>query len=73
LEKAGFGGVLLYIDPCDLPKTANLDNDTFMVALNPGGDPSTPGYPSVGKFVLVSFTIYNNTCKCMLSKSTKRQ
>jgi N-acetylated-alpha-linked acidic dipeptidase len=47
LEKAGFGGVLLYIDPCDLPKTANLDNDTFMVALNPGGDPSTPGYPSV--------------------------
>ncbi|XP_032339985.1 inactive N-acetylated-alpha-linked acidic dipeptidase-like protein 2 isoform X3 [Camelus ferus] len=44
LEKAGFGGVLLYIDPCDLPKTANL---SFMVSLNPGGDPSTPGYPSV--------------------------
>ncbi|XP_026354207.2 inactive N-acetylated-alpha-linked acidic dipeptidase-like protein 2 isoform X1 [Ursus arctos] len=47
LEKAGFGGVLLYIDPCDLPKTANLSHDTFMVSLNPGGDPSTPGYPSV--------------------------
>ncbi|KAM7133827.1 inactive N-acetylated-alpha-linked acidic dipeptidase-like protein 2 isoform 3-T3 [Molossus nigricans] len=47
LEKAGFGGVLLYIDPCDLPKTANLGYDTFMVSLNPGGDPSTPGYPSV--------------------------
>ncbi|XP_039721014.1 inactive N-acetylated-alpha-linked acidic dipeptidase-like protein 2 isoform X3 [Pteropus medius] len=47
LEKAGFGGVLLYIDPCDLPKTANLSYDTFMVSLNPGGDPSTPGYPSV--------------------------
>ncbi|XP_014401636.1 PREDICTED: inactive N-acetylated-alpha-linked acidic dipeptidase-like protein 2 [Myotis brandtii] len=47
LEKAGFGGVLLYVDPCDLPKTANLDDDTFMVSLNPGGDPSTPGYPSV--------------------------
>ncbi|XP_069328098.1 inactive N-acetylated-alpha-linked acidic dipeptidase-like protein 2 [Eulemur rufifrons] len=46
LEKAGFGGVLLYIDPCDLPKTANLSHDTFMVSLNPGGDPSTPGYPS---------------------------
>ncbi|XP_053429268.1 inactive N-acetylated-alpha-linked acidic dipeptidase-like protein 2 [Nycticebus coucang] len=47
LEKAGFGGVLLYIDPCDLPKTANLSHDGFMVSLNPGGDPSTPGYPSV--------------------------
>ncbi|KAM5335531.1 inactive N-acetylated-alpha-linked acidic dipeptidase-like protein 2 isoform 3-T3 [Glossophaga mutica] len=47
LEKAGFGGVLLYIDPCDLPKTANLSYDTFMLSLNPGGDPSTPGYPSV--------------------------
>uniref|UniRef100_H0WSY0 N-acetylated alpha-linked acidic dipeptidase like 2 n=2 Tax=Otolemur garnettii TaxID=30611 RepID=H0WSY0_OTOGA len=47
LEKAGFGGVLLYIDPCDLPKTANLSHDAFMVSLNPGGDPSTPGYPSV--------------------------
>ncbi|XP_070365520.1 inactive N-acetylated-alpha-linked acidic dipeptidase-like protein 2 isoform X3 [Equus asinus] len=47
LEKAGFGGVLLYIDPCDLPKTTNLSYDTFMVSLNPGGDPSTPGYPSV--------------------------
>ncbi|XP_077899796.1 inactive N-acetylated-alpha-linked acidic dipeptidase-like protein 2 isoform X2 [Ictidomys tridecemlineatus] len=47
LEKAGFGGVLLYIDPCDLPKTANINYDNFMVTLNPGGDPSTPGYPSV--------------------------
>lgn len=47
LEKAGFGGVLLYIDPCDLPKTASPGSDTFMVSLNPGGDPSTPGYPSV--------------------------
>ncbi|XP_066097109.1 inactive N-acetylated-alpha-linked acidic dipeptidase-like protein 2 isoform X2 [Saccopteryx bilineata] len=47
LEKAGFGGVLLYIDPCDLPKTANPTYDSFMVSLNPGGDPSTPGYPSV--------------------------
>ncbi|KAM9696509.1 inactive N-acetylated-alpha-linked acidic dipeptidase-like protein 2 isoform 3-T3 [Dama dama] len=47
LEKTGFGGVLLYIDPCDLPKTANLSYNTFMVSLNPGGDPSTPGYPSI--------------------------
>ncbi|KAM8771034.1 LOW QUALITY PROTEIN: inactive N-acetylated-alpha-linked acidic dipeptidase-like protein 2 [Rhynchonycteris naso] len=47
LENAGFGGVLLYIDPCDLPKTATSTYDSFMVSLNPGGDPSTPGYPSV--------------------------
>ncbi|XP_068939702.1 inactive N-acetylated-alpha-linked acidic dipeptidase-like protein 2 isoform X1 [Petaurus breviceps papuanus] len=47
LEKAGFGGVLLYVDPCDLPKTTNLSRSPFMVSLNPGGDPSTPGYPSI--------------------------
>nr|XP_009672069.1 PREDICTED: inactive N-acetylated-alpha-linked acidic dipeptidase-like protein 2 isoform X1 [Struthio camelus australis] len=47
LEDAGFGGVLLYIDPCDLPKTAVLDDKAFMVSLNSGGDPSTPGYPSI--------------------------
>ncbi|KAM4888747.1 inactive N-acetylated-alpha-linked acidic dipeptidase-like protein 2 [Thomomys bottae] len=46
LEKAGFGGVLLYIDPCDVPKTEKLIHDSFVVTLNPGGDPSTPGYPS---------------------------
>ncbi|XP_057593686.1 inactive N-acetylated-alpha-linked acidic dipeptidase-like protein 2 isoform X2 [Hippopotamus amphibius kiboko] len=52
LEKAGFGGVLLYVDPCDLPKTANLSYDTFMVSLNPGGDPSTPGYPSIEERII---------------------
>ncbi|CAD7690999.1 unnamed protein product [Nyctereutes procyonoides] len=52
LEKAGFGGVLLYVDPCDLPKTANLSYEAFMVSLNPGGDPSTPGYPSVDERIV---------------------
>nr|XP_006139250.1 inactive N-acetylated-alpha-linked acidic dipeptidase-like protein 2 [Pelodiscus sinensis] len=47
LEEAGFGGVLLYVDPCDLPKTKNLSDKAFMVSLNNGGDPSTPGYPSI--------------------------
>ncbi|KAL1777818.1 inactive N-acetylated-alpha-linked acidic dipeptidase 2, partial [Sigmodon hispidus] len=47
LEKAGFGGALLYIDPCDVTKSEDLSSETFMVTLNPGGDPSTPGYPSV--------------------------
>ncbi|NXV44912.1 NADL2 protein, partial [Uria aalge] len=47
LEDAGFGGVLLYVDPCDLPKTADLADKAFMVSLNSGGDPSTPGYASI--------------------------
>ncbi|XP_053895826.1 inactive N-acetylated-alpha-linked acidic dipeptidase-like protein 2 isoform X2 [Malaclemys terrapin pileata] len=47
LEEVGFGGVLLYVDPCDLPKTQNLSDKAFMVSLNNGGDPSTPGYPSI--------------------------
>ncbi|XP_051013700.1 inactive N-acetylated-alpha-linked acidic dipeptidase-like protein 2 [Acomys russatus] len=49
LEKAGFGGALLYTDPCDVPKSADLSSESFMVTLNPGGDPSTPGYPSLEK------------------------
>uniref|UniRef100_A0A8C5TAZ8 N-acetylated alpha-linked acidic dipeptidase like 2 n=1 Tax=Malurus cyaneus samueli TaxID=2593467 RepID=A0A8C5TAZ8_9PASS len=47
LEDAGFGGVLLYVDPCDLPKAADLADKAFMVSLNSGGDPSTPGYASI--------------------------
>ncbi|XP_026645553.1 inactive N-acetylated-alpha-linked acidic dipeptidase-like protein 2 [Microtus ochrogaster] len=47
LEKAGFGGALLYTDPCDVPQSEDLSSETFMVTLNPGGDPSTPGYPSL--------------------------
>lgn len=50
LEDAGFGGVLVYTDPCDLPKTADLADKAFMVSLNSGGDPSTPGYASIGKY-----------------------
>ncbi|NXL41859.1 NADL2 protein, partial [Podilymbus podiceps] len=47
LEDVGFGGVLLYVDPCDLPKTTELADKAFMVSLNSGGDPSTPGYASI--------------------------
>ncbi|XP_053930689.1 inactive N-acetylated-alpha-linked acidic dipeptidase-like protein 2 isoform X4 [Cuculus canorus] len=47
LEDAGFGGVLLYVDPCDLPKTTDFADKAFMVSLNSGGDPSTPGYASI--------------------------
>ncbi|XP_048398193.2 inactive N-acetylated-alpha-linked acidic dipeptidase-like protein 2 isoform X2 [Stegostoma tigrinum] len=48
LLEAGFGGALVYIDPCDSPPEEKLGDETFWISLNPGGDPSTPGYPSIG-------------------------
>uniref|UniRef100_A0A3P8XYI9 N-acetylated alpha-linked acidic dipeptidase like 2 n=1 Tax=Esox lucius TaxID=8010 RepID=A0A3P8XYI9_ESOLU len=47
LAQMGFRGVLLYVDPCDSPSDQSLWNKAFGVTLNPGGDPSTPGYPSI--------------------------
>ncbi|XP_029473229.1 inactive N-acetylated-alpha-linked acidic dipeptidase-like protein 2 [Rhinatrema bivittatum] len=47
LEEMGFGGVLLYVDPCDLPKISEAANKSFLVTLNSGGDPATPGYSSI--------------------------
>uniref|UniRef100_A0A8C8GK87 Inactive N-acetylated-alpha-linked acidic dipeptidase-like protein 2 n=1 Tax=Oncorhynchus tshawytscha TaxID=74940 RepID=A0A8C8GK87_ONCTS len=47
LAEMGFGGVLLYMDPCDGPRDQSLWHKAFGVTLNPGGDPSTPGYPSI--------------------------
>ncbi|XP_067851433.1 inactive N-acetylated-alpha-linked acidic dipeptidase-like protein 2 isoform X2 [Heptranchias perlo] len=47
LLEAGFGGALVYIDPCDSPQTERIGDETFWISLNPGGDPSTPGYPSI--------------------------
>ncbi|KTF74939.1 hypothetical protein cypCar_00040961, partial [Cyprinus carpio] len=35
LAEVGFGGCLLYVDPCDAP----FGNKTFGVTLNPGGNP----------------------------------
>ncbi|XP_072330474.1 inactive N-acetylated-alpha-linked acidic dipeptidase-like protein 2 [Scyliorhinus torazame] len=49
LLEVGFGGALVYIDPCDSsPQKEKIGDETFWISLNPGGDPSTPGYPSVG-------------------------
>ncbi|XP_072350778.1 inactive N-acetylated-alpha-linked acidic dipeptidase-like protein 2 [Scyliorhinus torazame] len=48
LLEVGFGGALVYIDPCDSsPQKEKIGDETFWISLNPGGDPSTPGYPSV--------------------------
>ncbi|XP_040284184.1 inactive N-acetylated-alpha-linked acidic dipeptidase-like protein 2 isoform X1 [Bufo bufo] len=41
LEEIGFGGVLVYIDPCDVPETENLKDKEFMVSLKSGGFLST--------------------------------
>ncbi|XP_067898335.1 inactive N-acetylated-alpha-linked acidic dipeptidase-like protein 2 isoform X2 [Heterodontus francisci] len=48
LLEAGFGGALVYIDPCDSPQKEKIGDETFWISLNPGGDPSTPEYPSIG-------------------------
>lgn len=66
LEDAGFGGVLLYIDPCDLPKTTDLADKAFMVSLNSGGDPSTPGYASIGKYCSRHIQLMDTLILCIL-------
>uniref|UniRef100_A0A3Q4AXE5 Uncharacterized protein n=1 Tax=Mola mola TaxID=94237 RepID=A0A3Q4AXE5_MOLML len=40
LSELGFGGVLLYIDPCDAPPGRHTWHQAFRVTLNPGGNPS---------------------------------
>ncbi|KAK7889275.1 hypothetical protein WMY93_024835 [Mugilogobius chulae] len=43
LSRLGFGGALLYVDPCDAPQGQNMWNQAFSVTLNPGGDPAQVG------------------------------
>ncbi|CAJ1059676.1 inactive N-acetylated-alpha-linked acidic dipeptidase-like protein 2 [Xyrichtys novacula] len=40
LSQLGFGGVLLYIDPCDVPPGRHTWHQAFRVTLDPGGDPA---------------------------------
>lgn len=40
LSELGFGGVLLYIDPCDAPHGRHTGHQAFRVTLNPGGNPA---------------------------------
>lgn len=40
LSELGFGGVLLYVDPCDAPLDRHTWHQTFRVTLNPGGSPA---------------------------------
>uniref|UniRef100_A0A3B4WB61 N-acetylated alpha-linked acidic dipeptidase like 2 n=1 Tax=Seriola lalandi dorsalis TaxID=1841481 RepID=A0A3B4WB61_SERLL len=43
LSELGFGGALLYIDPCDAPPGRHTWNQAFRVTLNPGGNPAIAG------------------------------
>lgn len=40
LSDLGFGGVLLYVDPCDAPLDRHTWHQAFRVTLNPGGNPA---------------------------------
>ncbi|TKS74162.1 Inactive N-acetylated-alpha-linked acidic dipeptidase-like protein 2 [Collichthys lucidus] len=40
LSELGFGGALLYIDPCDAPAGHHTWHQAFRVTLNPGGIPA---------------------------------
>ncbi|XP_068137151.1 inactive N-acetylated-alpha-linked acidic dipeptidase-like protein 2 [Hyperolius riggenbachi] len=42
LEDLGFGGVLIYFDPCDLPEGENAQDNSFMVSLKYGTNPVMP-------------------------------
>uniref|UniRef100_A0A3Q1BZI3 N-acetylated alpha-linked acidic dipeptidase like 2 n=1 Tax=Amphiprion ocellaris TaxID=80972 RepID=A0A3Q1BZI3_AMPOC len=44
LSELGFGGVLLYIDPCDAPPGHHIWHQAFRVTLNPGGNPANGGW-----------------------------
>lgn len=40
LSELGFGGILLYVDPCDAPLDRHTWHQAFRVTLNPGGNPA---------------------------------
>ncbi|KAG8581275.1 hypothetical protein GDO81_007612 [Engystomops pustulosus] len=51
LEEIGFGGVLIYIDPCDIPETQTFNDKAFMVSLKSGGFPFTSSDYIIGPAV----------------------
>ncbi|XP_051532070.1 inactive N-acetylated-alpha-linked acidic dipeptidase-like protein 2 [Myxocyprinus asiaticus] len=76
LAEMGFGGSLLYVDPCDGP----FGNKTFGVTLNPGGNPSSQGHPrSAGRDIRHDLTsllvqpISASLAKVLLSAPTMGQ
>uniref|UniRef100_A0A3Q3LBR6 N-acetylated alpha-linked acidic dipeptidase like 2 n=1 Tax=Mastacembelus armatus TaxID=205130 RepID=A0A3Q3LBR6_9TELE len=48
LTELGFGGVLIYIDPCNALPGRHTSHQAFRVTLNPGGNPATAGVSKEG-------------------------
>ncbi|KAM7410623.1 hypothetical protein PAMA_001857 [Pampus argenteus] len=57
LSELGFGGVLLYIDPCDAPPGSHIWHQAFRVTLNPGGNPTTAGMSREARGSLTSLLV----------------
>lgn len=64
LSELGFGGVLLYIDPCDAPPGSHTWHQAFRVTLNPGGN------PAICKCLFIS-QVNLNTCLFKFGKTRK--
>uniref|UniRef100_A0A3P8RFH6 N-acetylated alpha-linked acidic dipeptidase like 2 n=1 Tax=Astatotilapia calliptera TaxID=8154 RepID=A0A3P8RFH6_ASTCA len=57
LSELGFGGVLLYIDPCDGPPSRHTWHQAFRVTLNPGGNPAIVGLSKEARGSLTSLLV----------------
>uniref|UniRef100_A0A3Q4HDK6 N-acetylated alpha-linked acidic dipeptidase like 2 n=1 Tax=Neolamprologus brichardi TaxID=32507 RepID=A0A3Q4HDK6_NEOBR len=57
LSELGFGGVLLYIDPCDGPPSRHTWRQAFRVTLNPGGSPAIVGLSKEARGSLTSLLV----------------
>uniref|UniRef100_A0A8C1PC14 N-acetylated alpha-linked acidic dipeptidase like 2 n=1 Tax=Cyprinus carpio TaxID=7962 RepID=A0A8C1PC14_CYPCA len=64
LAEVGFGGCLLYVDPCDAP----FGNKTFGVTLNPGGNPFSQDDMSLdGKTFYLSTSTSPSLCLFLIA------
>lgn len=58
LAEFGFGGVLIYVDPCDTPPGRHMGHQAPRVTLNPGGNPTDgKGYCAI--------SLFTHCCICM--------
>ncbi|XP_075876073.1 inactive N-acetylated-alpha-linked acidic dipeptidase-like protein 2 [Nelusetta ayraudi] len=70
LAEVGFGGVLLYVDPCDTPPGRHTGHQAPRVTLNPGGNPTDAEDLRVGISSLLVQPISAFLAKTLLSTST---
>lgn len=65
LSELGFGGVLLYVDPCDAPLDRHTWHQAFRVTLNPGGNPASSKTLCVKFFFFFFFEKLMKICSCL--------